>query len=480
MDAASATRLIIILSLSYGLAVFPMNPGSVRLQGAVNRIQLLSPPLLFPPQPQWVPSGAMVDKLQIQVYTDEIAEYNAMLATPSQLDLGDFPLPKSLVGTFFADTRFTLSSPTAGFDMFDIEFNHANTFFGISDNHGNSLAGIEFRQAIAHLIDKQSFISAVLGGLGIPMDNAVPPAQRLLHPGLLCGSDSPSTGCTGSYTANYTTNGVKGSYSLSGPCGWDTLFPTGCISAFHNAADTVDAFGIVTASASNLDFCDAAQHLVAAGLANGVNAADCSVAGHQLAGLSGGSIIFVVRSDNPPRQKLGTALAARMCELFNGAGTTSCTQVSIFLQPSFGQIENTGSVQLGWHMYTGGLRFASEFDQLYSFYNSQFASSACGGRPVSFGNNYFYYCRSDYDHFSRMLEFNDTLSGAIASAQVAMQIFGRTVASIPIWSSLIRIPYSAGWTGVNNADGEGPVNYFASLNAWSSSPSLFGTLRWGF
>jgi len=425
----------------------------------------------------------MVDKVQIQVYTDETAEYYAMLETPSLVDLGDSPLPKSLESTFLSDTRFILSSPTSAFDMFDIEFNHANTFFGIPDNYGNNPAGIEFRQSIAHLIDKNAFINNVLGGLGRSSDNAVPPAQGILHPGLPCDSNSPSTGCTDAYSVNYTTNGVSGSYNLAGPCGWDTLFPTGCISAFHYAADAVDSFGIVTASAANPDFCDAAHHLVAAGLASGVNPADCSVSGHQSAALASGLINFIIESDNPPRQKLGMALAARMCELFNGAGTTSCTQLGgirqLGIAAVFQSVFLTSQV-LQWHMYTGGLQLNSEFDQLYALYNSQFASNACGGMLASYAQNYIYYCRPDYDHFSKMLEFNDTLSGAIASAQGAMQIFGKTVPSIPIWSSIIEIPYSTGWTGINNAVGMGPSNYFTSLNAWSQTPAVFGTQRWGF
>jgi len=424
----------------------------------------------------------MMDKLQIQVYTDEIAEYNAMLQTPSQLDLGDWPVPKSIEGSFLSDTRFYLSAPNSEFGMFDIDFNHANTFYGIADNHGNSLAGIQFRQAISHLIDKQSFISSVLGGLANPMDNAVPPGQGILHPGLPCDANAPP-GCNNAYTVSYTTNGVSGTYNLVGSCAWDTLFPTGCLSAYRYAADAVDAFGIVTASAANPDFCDAAQHLVSAGLATGVNAADCSVSGHQAPGLSGNQITFFIRSDNPPRQKLGTALAARMCELFNGAGTTSCAQVNGFqgnIAQAVPAVFSTSAVQLGWHMYTAGWGLTPQFDQLYALYNSAFASTACGGKRASFGQDYTYYCRADYDHATNMLEFNDTTSGAVASAQLAMQIFGQTVATIPIWSNAIEVPYATGFTGISDASGLGPSQFFSTLNGWSSNPAVAGTLRWGF
>ena len=477
MNTISAIRLLAVFIVTLSIAAFPGISTSIQPAHADR-----SPPRLTDGT-QWVPTGAMVDKLQIQVYTDEIAEYNAMLQTPSQVDLGDWPVPKSIESTFLTDTRFYLSAPNSEFGMFDIDFNHANTFYGIADNHGNSAAGIEFRQAISHLIDKNAFISSVLGGLGNPMDSPLPPGQGVLHPGLPCDSNSPSTGCTSAYSVSYTTNGVSGSYSLTGPCAWDTLFPTGCISAFHYAADAVDSFGIVTASAANPDFCDAAQHVVAAGLANGVNAADCSVSGHQSAALSAGVVTFFIRSDNPPRQKLGTAIAARMCELFNGAGTTSCTQVNAFqgnIAQAVPAVFSTSSVQLGWHLYTAGWGLTPQFDQLYALYNSAFASTACGGKRASFGQDYTYYCRADYDHATNMLEFNDTTSGAIASAQLAMQIFGQTVGTVSIWSNAIEVPYAKSFTGINDASGLGPSQFFSTLNGWSPSPAVLGTLRWGF
>jgi len=172
-----------------------------------------------------------------------------------------------------------------------------------------------------------------------------------------------------------------------------------------------------------------------------------------------------------------------MCELFNGAGTTSCTQVNAFqgnIAQAVPAVFSTSSVQLGWHLYTGGWSLSSQFDQFFRLYNGQFASSPCGGGNAAFAQNYIYYCRVDYDHVSRMLEFNDTVSGAVASAQLAMQILGKTLAVIPIWSSAIEIPYQKGWTGVNDATGVGPANFFSLLNAWNPSPAISGILRWGF
>src|SRR5712691_11821758 len=171
MSCNSIIRLLALFSLTLSLSAFP----GINSNVGIGHGDL--PPCrtaCLVPIP-WVPAGAMVDKLQIQVYTDEIAEYNAMLGFPSALDLGDWPVPPPLVSTFNADSRFTLSASTSEFGMFQFDFNHANTFFGINDNFGNNPLGIEFREAVAHLINKPAVVNDLFSGLADPIDNAVPP-----------------------------------------------------------------------------------------------------------------------------------------------------------------------------------------------------------------------------------------------------------------------------------------------------------------
>jgi ABC-type transport system substrate-binding protein len=418
-----------------------------------------------------------MDKLQIQVYSDEVAEYNAMLTTPSSaLDLGDWPVPASDVAPFTADTRFYLSAANSEFGMFEFDFNHANTYWGTNDAHGNNAAGIEFRQAVAHLVNKPAVVLNLFGTLANAIDNPVPPGQGLLCSGLGCSSGP------GPYTYLDSANGRT--VSLTGACGWETIasLQSGCTSAFVQGGDTLDSVGLVTASAANPDFCDAAQHLVNAGLANGI-AADCSVAGHHTAALDSGSITLWVRSDNPPRLAIGNDLAIRLCELFGGVGVTSCPQISVTranILTAIGQVFNTKSVLLDWHIYTAAWGLTPIYDQIYALYNSAFASRECGGKAATFGQDYGYFCNAQFDAFSSMLEFNDTTSGSVASAQMAMQIFGQSVATIPLWSQALRVPYLKSFTGVSDASGLGPSQFYSTLNAWSPTPPTPATLRWGF
>jgi len=220
-------------------------------------------------------------------------------------------------------------------------------------------------------------------------------------------------------------------------------------------------------------------------LASAKSATDCHLT--NFAPLAGGAstITFVVRSDSPPRLLLGDTLAARMCELINGAGTTTCSQITVSHQTivqALSTVFGTRSVLLDWHMYTAGWGLGSQFDQLFALYNTAFSSSGCvtTQHTVAFGQDYTYFCNAAYDTATNAMEFASSYSVAVQQAQIAMDIFGSHVATIPIWSGAIQFGYVVGWTNVNDATGVGPPNFITLLNAWAKTPASVGTLRWGF
>ncbi len=496
MKARSALSTLVFLVLTLSLAAIV--PTSLQL---IRSAHGDSAPVRLTGGTRWAPAGPASDKLQIQVYSNDSAEFNALLANPPQLDLTDSPIPKSLLPTLSGDSRFYVTAPNPEFDMLGIDFNHANIFFGIiNDTFGNSLPGIQFRQGVSHLIDKQAFVNNIVGS-GSPLDNPLPSGQSVLHSGLPLNSQNPPSpaGCTPStstvcasgtstvsYTVAYTTTGgFTGSYNIGGVCNWDSLnsqFLSGgqsCSNAFHYGS-TGDANGMV--SVGSVDFCDAADHFIAAGLATS-KAGNCVLAGWK----GSASITFVVRSDSPTRLALGDALAGRMCDLIGLGGVGSGCPVSVshqtYLQTG-SSVLSTSIVLRGWHMYTSGWSLNSQFDQLFSLYNSRFASSACGGKNAPFGQDYGYFCNATLDRFTSMLESNGTLSGAIASAQIALDILGNHTASIPVWSNAAQFAYLKGWTGVNDATGYGPPNFFTQLNMWNPRTPLrdvngSSIIRWG-
>src|SRR6266436_8573982 len=162
----------------------------------------------------WYPAGAQEQTLSIsQGDGASITQVNWVLT--NQVDSEDWPLTATQQGASTVNcsgnTAILCSLPVPDHGYFEIGFNLATVLWGIPMDYGNSAAGVELRQGITHLFNKQSFTannSACLGVACVPDDQAIP----------VC---TISVGCTngGLYAAN--------------PCSWDTLYPesssTNCV-----------------------------------------------------------------------------------------------------------------------------------------------------------------------------------------------------------------------------------------------------------
>jgi len=142
---------------------------------------------------------------------------------------------------------------------FEIQFNLATILWGIPQSYGNSAAGQELRQGIAHLFNKQSFTAnnaACLNIACVPDDQAIP----------VC---TTTAGCT------------NGGLPAANPCGWDTKYAqTGgnCVvgapggTSYNCSLSTACPTGTLTgttnfpwqAAIGSPDFCAAAQHFIQA------------------------------------------------------------------------------------------------------------------------------------------------------------------------------------------------------------------------
>jgi hypothetical protein len=393
-------------------------------------------------------------------------------------------------------------------------------------------AAINIRQGIASLIDKVAFTIADIGSIGpgaASMDNALTPASNVLHSGYPndlnnpCSGTAPAGGCTpgtpncgsiaplvgngcnttGPYCVvsgtvlNYPRNAdgscPAGSFPVGGASSWDKLATGTAISAFHYAADTTDSLGFV--NPGQVDFCRAADHFIAAGLATGKNAA-CELTGESVA-LSGDTIVFLGRN-SLGRHNLGVGLTVAICELVN-LGSTTCTEVSLttgcFLAQCPPPFPNTGCTSAmlsgcslvgpntGWNMYTGGSFFQTPTpDREWALYDGTFASNFCGGSPGDFSANYDYVCNVTHDYWVEQSQFLSTPIAAEASLQVAMDIFENHTFTISMWTPSVQYPYVKGWQGISNAAGIGTAqgNPWSLLNAWNGNPAVAGpTVRWG-
>jgi len=106
-------------------------------------------------------NGPRVDSLLMKIYGDPIAEGLALAA--NEIDIMDVPLMPEQVKEFKEDPDIVLKNYEE-LGMAELDFN--NQMWPTSD--------VSFRQAVAHLIDKNWIETDVLKGFGISIDNPVP------------------------------------------------------------------------------------------------------------------------------------------------------------------------------------------------------------------------------------------------------------------------------------------------------------------
>src|SRR5437867_8685780 len=463
-------RLLLILTIVFSLASLP---------GVLSsNFHLPSIPVVRAQQENtygsWYPAGAQERTLSISQGDGVTGTQVGWLLT-NQVDAEDWPLTASQQGggsgnvNCSGSSSIICSAPVPDRGYFEIELNLAGVFWGIPMDYGNSPAGIELRQGIAHLFNKQSFAANDAGCLSvacIPDDQAIP----------VC---TISVGCAngGLYAAN--------------PCGWDTKYAqtssTNCVVGapggtayncnFSSACPTGTLTGSTTfpwqAAIGSPDFCAAAQHFIQAFSDAGINGVTTNT-NCELVAPTGGwpasvtalpppcdgfisptaSVCFIVRTTEP-RKSLGEGIAQDICALFSpawGAWTTlagqpfSCDNTNTgsanaacggsscpFLQEVEGSIaqfsgfntSTNGTPINGWGLGTFGFGQVFPFDSVvYFLYNSLFVSkttvtctsadctssvpgSTCVSTTFSDGaSNYPYVCSPTYDSLSTAAEFS--------------------------------------------------------------------------
>ena len=375
------------------------------------------------------------------------------------------------------------------------------------------------------------------------MDNALTPASTVLHSGYpndntnpcanpsnpsagfnTAGPYSITLGDAGSLSNSFPPAGCQnvapgtGTIPIGGVCSWDAIIRCSqpAISAYDYFNDATDSSGFnlpagTPAGNPGRDFCNAANHFIAAGLATGKDPNTCELTGEstQL-----GSPALPVIFDGLYKSgdiQLSRGLSAAICELI-ASGATTCSNLmldiinsafahqyvfrtgctSLAAGPSchtVGPNTPANTVALGqpftqsWDIWAASTFLpAAAFDTQWRLYDSSFASDYCGGSAGEEASNFEYICNSTHDLWVEQSQFLATPAAAEASLQVAMDIYGNHTFTIPMWTPSVQYPFVKGWTGVSNALNVGTAqgNPFTLLNAWNGNPALPGpTIRWG-
>ena len=435
------------------------------------------------------------------------------------IDFTDWPLPPGICVPQGCPANWQVTAPISDAGYFELEFHMGQNFWGCQFNFGNSACGVNVRQAFAHGLDKNIFISTELSGNAVPIDNPVPPSVDLNTPDP-CAWD----GTHAQTGPNCMVNGAGGTaYHLA-----TATAGSGCSNS--------PAFPF-TPGCGTPDFCAAADHLIAAGLATGKNPTTCVLTGINTAAVTANPINIFVRSDDAHRLHAGNSYAQFICGLFTGSFSTGCgfsPSTSNIVSANPGPIEafpgfvtcagpglqTCNTVALTWFVYTAGFGNVLTFDSsLFFIYDSQFVNGIsgivaptgpCSGKatPAFAPANYMYLCSPSYDSAIEQAEFSPCLTApgdpatgqthltvtfadcsgtsqlsAASAAYKAQDVFGQNAFTIPWWSLQKQFAYLNGWQGAVLHKGNGftpPGNYFTLLNAWNPSPPVTGTLRQGF
>jgi hypothetical protein len=416
---------------------------------ATHPAAAISGPPVTDPSNIWYPYGPnvnTVNKIQFQYYSTETVEFTNFEL--GKIDLTDWELPPAKYASFDSNPDFLLTPSQGQFGDYGFYFNGASSRFSTNpenDNGANgpfwtcnwnagtpftsgyntytSACGINMRQAFTHLIDRPTF-TANRGGLA-PLQCPSPPAK------------DPS--CV----------------SVPQQCAWDSMFPT-CIDAYRIAPNPTGF-----AATGSPDFCAAADHMIAAGIATGKTAGSCVLTG-VVAGVFAHPLRFMIRNNDPRRLAFGNGLMDAVNRLMGGTAVTptygNINQIGfpiVFSDPPDGALDD-------WDGYTYGFSLGSPYpDHLYGTYNRIGASNLCGGPQSGSPNDAQFVCIPALDSATLAAAQSPDASTFKANTLNAYTVWGANAVDIPVFAPAIRIPALRSAGGLVNAKGFGYNNAFS-------------------
>jgi ABC-type transport system substrate-binding protein len=420
----------------------------------------------------WQPFGPYANKVQITVYGDFAVMFQNFV--DGKIDITDWPVPKADEQGFGANPDFFLTEGLDEFGIFQVDISHHNNFLGIpmqenraSDSFNSlstkqpSVAGIEVRKTIAHLIDKPDLMNANAVGLkghAKYVDIQAPP----LH-GLIIGGSPPSQ-LPPSVRAEDCA-----AHPWFTPC--DASNPP--VSAYNLVADSISGASLTWGHGfidrgypGAADLRAACDHLTSAGFSISPAGSDCLAVAQGTAHLvAAGQASFFIRS-HQPRKVFGNIIRDALNFLFGTPGAdnpnciilhgTTCFERYFTLTEVTDIIFKTDPEKDDWHLYTGGWFLGSFPDHLLQLYHSSFASNACGGKRSTFAQNYHFFCSPAFDEEASAGEFAPTFADANAHFLNAALIAHREVMTVPIYSGAgQRFLVLNGWDGLVSELGKG-------------------------
>jgi ABC-type transport system substrate-binding protein len=142
--------------------------------------------------------GPRIDELLIKIYGSALAEFAAFEAC--EIDLVDTPLGSAEVGRWSTApyNEIIVLDQFTGDGMFQFDINNNYSMLSYPESvYGRSPTSYpEFRHAIAHMVDKPTIISTIVGGYGIQLEAPVKPWLRWYDPTMPTHNYDPAEACS--------------------------------------------------------------------------------------------------------------------------------------------------------------------------------------------------------------------------------------------------------------------------------------------
>ncbi len=507
----------------------------------------------------WSPYGPQhtLHRVVLQYYDSDTAEFAAFQGgTATGLDVGDSGAagtgpPASDWPSYDANSDWNMSAVQGSADWQGMYFNGASSTWaawGCDWKYYNSACGREMRQAFAHLINRPDFDNSFFGGSG--GGNAIwddVPANKVLS-----SAFTPSTPCP---TLPVGTTACTFSSPNGNFCGWDTVSNAGCTATTGpylagGIGSTSNGFPVVPSgpvtgcptgnlspaawSSCNNDFALAAEHMVLAGVASGMDSSTYQVGNFLThpSGIAAHPFRDCVRTTNP-RRTFGDGWDGALNLLFGTGGVIASPKVTALLHGNIvvcgfdRAFTEASSAVDDWDSYTYGYSASGPFaDYMFTQFSTKFTYQGIDGvgqgpnwcgvgsgldpaaSNVDQPTNPTFTCLDGRTGAGITTTYNaDTpLKNAVSTTNdettfdhlmaldsgSALDVLGKVVASLPVHTLNVRVPALRTVNGLTDTKGLGYGAIggvsFAHFNpAFTPSDPKFAfdgglstdTLRWG-
>jgi len=401
--------------------------------------------------PETSAGGPATTNMLIKIFFDPSSVEYALGS--GDIDINDCPLSSTFINTHATDPSITLDQ-YAGMDMFQFDMNNQlwptgpitsprtgakNNFFnpdGVRD-----IAAWHFRRALAHLANKDKYVTVYLGGYGYVLECDIPYPLCPITQLDLENATAVADAGPGGYRYPYDRAAAIAEFDLGGFRDYD--------------GDTYREWRDPGA--------------------DGIYGTGDDGPIEELPNMK-----FWIRLDHRQRWLAGEDLFDEMT-LYCGipvaaaAGAPGLDKRVAARSTCFSNV----MVAYDYNIYTGDWSPELDFDFLFDLYHSSMGQYA-------FANNYPGFKNAEFDEYVERVKYAPTMLGGFLAAIEAQWVKAKYIPIIPLWSSMAVKGYRTGWSDVINEECYGVDNSWSFLGMnWIDGTGTTrngpaDTIVWGF